>query len=144
MAEIIAVCISDRKGIQQRPVPALELRVGHGIVGDAHAGNWHRQLSLLAEESVDQMRKLGFDLPPGAFAENILTRGLALKTLPVGTVLRAGQALLAVTQIGKECHNDCAIKKAAGKCVMPTDGIFAVVLKPGTVRPGDSIEVVNL
>ena len=144
MAEIIAVCISDRKGIQKRPVPALELRVGHGIVGDAHAGNWHRQLSLLAEESVDQMRNLGFDLPPGAFAENLLTRGLALKTLPVGTVLRAGTALLAVTQIGKECHNDCAIKKAAGKCVMPTDGIFAVVLKPGTVRPGDSIEVVNL
>ena len=144
MAEIIAVCISDKKGVQKRPVPALELRIGVGIVGDAHAGNWHRQLSLLAEESVDQMRKLGFDLPPGAFAENILTRGLALKTLPVGTVLQAGEALLAVTQIGKECHNDCAIKKAAGKCVMPTDGIFAVVLRPGTVKPGDSIEIVKL
>ncbi len=143
MAEIIAVCISEKKGVQKHPVPALELRVGLGILGDAHAGNWHRQVSLLAEESVDQMRKLGFDLPPGAFAENILTRGLALKTLPVGTVLRAGEVLLAVTQIGKECHNDCAIKKAAGKCVMPTDGIFAVVLKGGTIRPGDPIELIE-
>ena len=144
MGNIIATCISDRKGIQKREVPSIELRVGLGVVGDAHAGNWHRQVSLLAEESVDQMRSLGFDLPPGAFAENILTRGLALKTLPVGTVLRAGTALLAVTQIGKDCHNDCAIKKAAGRCVMPTDGIFAVVLKDGTVSPGDDISVVSL
>ena len=144
MGTIIAVCITDKKGIQQREVPEIELRVGLGIVGDAHAGNWHRQVSLLAEESVDQMRGLGFDLPPGAFAENLLTRGLALKILPVGTVLRAGTALLAVTQIGKECHNDCAIKQTAGRCVMPTDGIFAVVLKDGTVSPGDDISVVSL
>ena len=144
MGNIIATCISDRKGIQKREVPSIELRVGLGVVGDAHAGKWHRQVSLLAEESVDQMRGLGFDLPPGAFAENILTRGLELKTLPVGTVLRAGTALLAVTQIGKECHTDCAIKQTAGRCVMPTDGIFAVVLKDGTVSPGDDISVVSL
>ncbi len=144
MGTIIATCISDKKGIQKRVVPSVELRVGLGVVGDAHAGNWHRQLSLLAEESVDQMRGLGFDLPPGAFAENVLTRNLELKTLPVGTVLRAGTALLAVTQIGKECHSDCAIKQAAGRCVMPTDGIFAVVLKDGTVRPGDKIEIAAL
>ena len=144
MGTIIATCISDRKGIQKREVPSVELRVGLGIVGDAHAGNWHRQVSLLAEESVDQMRGLGFDLPPGAFAENLLTRGLELKTLPVGTVLRAGMALLAVTQIGKECHNDCAIKQTAGRCVMPTDGIFAIVLKNGTVKPGDPIEITTL
>ena len=144
MGTIIAVCISERKGIQKDAVPEIELRVGLGIVGDAHAGNWHRQVSLLAEESVDQMRGLGFDLPPGAFAENLLTRGLALKTLPVGTVLRAGTALLAVTQIGKECHTDCAIKKTAGRCVMPTDGIFAVVLKDGAVSPGDDISIVPL
>jgi cyclic pyranopterin phosphate synthase len=144
MAAVIAVCISDRKGIQKHIVPEIELRVGLGIVGDAHAGNWHRQVSLLAEESVDQMRGLGFDLPPGAFAENLLTRGLELKTLPVGTVLRAGTALLAVTQIGKECHNDCAIKQTAGRCVMPTDGIFAVVLRNGVVRPGDPIEIITL
>ena len=141
MGNIIATCISDHKGIQKRQVPEIELRVGLGVVGDAHAGNWHRQVSLLAEESVDRMRGLGFDLPPGAFAENLLTRGLALKTLPVGTVLRAGTALLAVTQIGKECHNDCAIKQTAGRCVMPTDGVFAIVLKDGVIKPGDPIEI---
>ena len=141
MGSVVAVCVSEQKGTPKHPVPALELRLGWGIVGDAHAGNWHRQLSLLAEESVDRMRGLGVELPPGVFAENILTRGLELKALPVGTVLRAGTALLAVTQIGKECHNDCAIKKAAGKCVMPTEGIFAVVLKGGALRPGDPIGI---
>jgi cyclic pyranopterin phosphate synthase len=140
---VIAVCVSEKKGVQKHPVEALELRVGQGIVGDAHGGNWHRQVSLLAEESVDSMRAQGLELPPGAFAENILTRGLDLKTLPVGTVLRAGTALLAVTQIGKECHNDCAIKRTAGRCVMPTDGIFTVVLQNGTVKPGDSVEIME-
>ena len=144
MGTIVAVCISDRKGIQKHAVPTVELRVGLGAVGDAHAGNWHRQVSLLAEESVEQMRGLGFDLPPGAFAENILTRGLDLKRLPVGTVLRAGTALLAVTQIGKECHNDCVIKQTAGRCVMPTDGIFAIVLRGGVIHPGDDISVAQL
>ena len=140
MAEIIAVCISDRKGIRKHPVPSLELRVGQGILGDAHAGNWHRQVSLLAQESIDTMTDLGLNLTPGDFAENIVVRGMNLKALPVGTVLRAGTALLAVTQIGKECHNDCAIKQAVGKCVMPTEGIFAVVLKDGAVKPGDTLE----
>ena len=144
MGTVVAVCVSERKGVQKHELSEIELRVGHGVVGDAHAGNWHRQVSLLAEESVDELRGLGFDLPPGAFAENLLTRGLELKTLPVGTVLRAGTALLAVTQIGKECHNDCAIKKTAGRCVMPTDGIFAVVLKDGFIRPGDTIELAAL
>ncbi len=143
MAEVAAVCISEKKGVQKREAPAVELKVGFGIVGDAHGGNWHRQVSLLAEESVDQMRSLGFELPPGAFAENILTRGITLKTLPVGTVLRCGEAVLAVTQIGKECHSDCAIRKAAGKCVMPTEGIFAVVLRGGTVRTGDQISIME-
>jgi len=141
MPSVVAVCLSEQKGTPKHPVPALELRVGIGIPGDAHAGPWHRQISLLAEESVDQMRAAGLELPPGIFAENILTRGLDLKSLPVGTVLRAGTALLAVTQIGKECHNACAIRQAVGRCVMPTDGIFAVVLKSGAVRPGDEIKV---
>lgn len=143
MGSVVAVCVSEQKGTPKHPVPALELRLGLGIVGDAHAGNWHRQLSLLAEESVDRMRGLGVELPPGIFAENILTRGLELKALPVGTVLRAGTALLAVTQIGKECHNDCAIKQAVGRCVMPTEGVFAVVLRPGSVKPGDTIEILE-
>ena len=144
MAEIIAVCISGRKGIRKHPVPSLELRVGQGILGDAHAGNWHRQVSLLAQESIDTMTDLGLNLTPGDFAENIVVRGMDLKALPVGTVVRAGTALLAVTQIGKECHNDCAIKQAVGKCVMPTEGIFAVVLKDGAVKPGDTLERIAL
>ena len=142
MAKVISVNISEKKGTLKKPVPEIELKLRHGIVGDAHAGDWHRQVSLLAEESVDTMRAAApMDLPAGAFAENINTRGLALKTLPVGTLLKVGPAILRVTQIGKECHNDCAIKKAVGRCVMPTEGIFATVEREGTVRPGDTIEV---
>ena len=142
MAVVTSVNLSERKGVSKHPVPEIKLRCHHGIVGDAHAGDWHRQVSLLAEESVDTMRAAApMDLPAGAFAENINTRGLALKTLPVGTLLKVGPAILRVTQIGKECHNDCAIKKAVGRCVMPTEGIFATVEREGTVRPGDTIEV---
>ena len=141
MAEVIAVCISERKGTVKHPVPYIDVRVHHGIVGDAHAGDWHRQISLLADESVDTMRALGLTLSPGAFAENILTRGIELKTLPIGTRLRVGDALLEVTQIGKECHNDCEIKKTTGKCVMPTEGIFAVVVEEGRIQSGDTITI---
>ena len=141
MGTVAAVCISERKGVCKKEVPQITLRRDHGIVGDAHAGNWHRQISLLADESIETMRQLGLTLRPGAFAENIVTQGVELKTLPVGTRLRVGAALLEVTQIGKECHNDCAIKKATGKCVMPTEGIFAIVVEEGTVRPGDPITV---
>ena len=141
MAEVVSVCISQRKGTRKHPVPAIQVRRDHGIVGDAHAGSWHRQISLLAQESVDTMRGKGVELGPGDFAENILTRGLALNTLPVGTVLRVGETLLQVTQIGKECHNDCEIRRLVGTCVMPTQGIFAVVLREGTIRPGDAISV---
>ena len=141
MASVIAVCVSERRGVRQREVPRIELKRSYGILGDAHAGNWHRQLSLLARESVDTMRQPGLNLSPGAFAENIVTEGIELKTLPVGTRLRVGPALLEVTQIGKECHNDCAIKQAAGKCVMPTEGIFAIVLEEGTICPGDEIRL---
>ena len=143
MMEVIAVCISEKKGERKHPVPEIALRRDHGIVGDAHAGNWHRQVSLLAEESVDTMRALGLTLAPGDFAENILTRGIVLKTLPVGTRLRMGETVLEITQIGKQCHNDCAIKKTTGRCVMPTDGVFAVVLEEGVIRPGDAIEILE-
>ena len=141
MAEVIAVCISEKKGTMKHPVPHIDVRVHHGIVGDAHAGDWHRQISLLADESVDTMRALGLTLSPGAFAENILTRGIELKTLPIGTRLRVGETLLEVTQIGKECHSDCEIKKTTGKCVMPTEGIFAVVVEEGRIQSGDKIEI---
>ena len=141
MAKVVSVNISGRKGEQKHPVPEIVLKLHHGIVGDAHAGDWHRQISLLAEESVDKMRALGLTLQPGDFAENILTRGLELKSLPIGTRLRVGETLLEVTQIGKKCHNDCEIKKLTGSCVMPTEGIFAIVLQEGEIRPGDTVTV---
>ena len=141
MAEVTAVCISERKGTRKHTVPFIEVKKDHGIVGDAHAGNWHRQISLLADESVETRRGKGGELQPGDFAENILTRGLELNTLPVGTVLRVGETRLQVTQIGKECHNDCEIRRLVGTCVMPTKGIFAIVLDEGTIRPGDTISV---
>ena len=141
MAKVRAVCISERKGIRKHAVPEITVRKEHGIVGDAHAGNWHRQISLLATESIDRMRAMGLSLTDGAFAENIVTEGIELRTLPVGTLLRVGETLLRMTQIGKECHNDCSIKAATGTCVMPTDGIFAVVVGEGTIRPGDGISI---
>ena len=144
MAKVVSVNISERKGTLKKPVSQIELKLRHGIVGDAHAGDWHRQISLLAEESVDTMRAISsIPLDAGVFAENINTVGIDLKHLPIGTHLRIGEAEVEVTQIGKECHNDCAIKKAVGKCVMPTEGIFAVVVKEGTVRPGDEIEILE-
>lgn len=143
-SEVIAVCLSEKKGVQKHEVPEIELVFGHGIAGDAHAGNWHRQVSLLADESVDKMRAMGWELSPGAFAENILTRGIELKTLPVGTVIEIGETLLCVTQIGKECHSDCAIKKTTGKCVMPSEGIFAVVLKGGKISPGAEVTIKSM
>ena len=144
MAEVTAVCISERKGTRKHEVPSIRVQCGHGIVGDAHAGNWHRQISLLAEESVDTMRAAcPIPLNAGVFAENINTVGIDLKHLPVGTHLRIGETEVEVTQIGKECHSDCAIKKAVGKCVMPTEGIFAVVVREGTVRPGDEIQILE-
>lgn len=143
MAEVVAVCISTAKGTQKKEVPEIQVKLDHGIVGDAHAGNWHRQISLLGDESVDKMRAKFPDLPHGAFAENILTRGITLYTLPVGTKLRVGPALLQVTQIGKQCHADCEIKRITGDCVMPREGIFTVVLEEGVIRAGDKIEVVE-
>ena len=141
MPQVLAVCISEKKGPVKHPVPEIQLKIDHGIVGDAHAGNWHRQVSLLADESVELMRQRFPDIPTGAFAENILTRGIALSTLPVGTKLRVGQVLLQVTQIGKECHADCAIRRQVGDCVMPREGIFTRVLEEGCIRPGDEITI---
>ena len=142
MARVCAVCISEKRGTVKIPVDKIELKLDHGIVGDAHAGNWHRQVSLLAQESVDKMRQVIDNIPVGAFAENILTEGIELFTLPVGTKLRVGETLLEVTQIGKECHKGCAIRQLVGDCIMPREGIFAKVLREGTVKEGDIIEIV--
>lgn len=144
MAKVLAVCISDVRGVQKTPVQKALLKVNHGIVGDAHAGNWHRQISILGKESVDKLQeKLSFRLKPGDFAENILTEGLCVYQLPVETKLRLGTALCQVTQIGKACHNDCVIRQKAGDCVMPREGIFVKVLEPGIVKPGDEISVIE-
>ena len=145
MAEILAVCISEKKGEQKHPVAEAQLKADWGSVGDAHAGNWHRQVSLLGQESVDKLQeKITVQLKPGDFAENILVKGLTLYELPVGTRLKIGpEAVGEVTQIGKTCHYDCAIRKAAGDCVMPREGIFVKILVPGTVRPGDQLEVME-
>ncbi|NTV50055.1 MAG: MOSC domain-containing protein [Geobacteraceae bacterium] len=142
MATVKAVCISENKGERKKPVAAVELRENHGIVGDAHAGDWHRQISLLASESIDKMRALGLDVDSGDFAENITTTGIDLVSLPIGSHLQAGETLLEVTQIGKECHNRCAIYDQAGDCVMPKEGIFAKVLAGGLIKPGDEIKTV--
>lgn len=142
MATITSINISPKKGTFKQPVNQAEFRVDYGIVGDAHAGNWHRQISLLAQESIDKMTALGLDdLVPGKFAENITTQGIELFTLPVGTRLKLGACVVEVTQIGKECHQHCEIYKKVGQCIMPHEGIFVKVLTPGVVRVGDSIEV---
>ena len=139
-----AVCISEKKGEQKHPVASVHLRPEHGIDGDAHAGNWHRQVSLLGQESVDRLQeKIGMPLFPGAFAENILCEGITLYELPVGTRLRIGTALCKVTQIGKECHADCAIRRQAGDCVMPREGIFVIVLEEGDAKAGDRVTLEN-
>ena len=141
-AVIRAVCISEKKGEQKHPVDEIRLVPDWGIPGDAHAGNWHRQVSLLGAESVAKVQQyISFQLLPGAFAENILTEGICLYTLPVGTKLQIGTAICEVTQIGKECHSHCAIRKAAGDCVMPREGIFVKVLEEGCAKAGDTVAV---
>jgi len=139
MAQVVAVCVSLNKGERKSPVEQVELRLNHGIVGDAHAGDWHRQVSLLALESIEKMRALGLDVTTGDFAENITTIGIDLVSVPIGSRLEVGEALLEVTQIGKECHTRCAIYHQAGDCVMPKEGIFASVVRRGTVKTGDKI-----
>jgi len=143
MARIIAVCRSDKKGTRKEDVKKGLLKDDFGLVGDAHADCCtHRQVSLLAVESIDQMRALGLELKPGDFAENLTTEGIDLMSLPVGTRMSVGkQVVLEVTQIGKECHAGCAIYQQVGKCIMPEEGVFARVIRGGAVKSGDLIEV---
>lgn len=143
MGKIVSLNISADKGVNKEPVESVELAVDHGIKGDAHAGDWHRQVSLLAEESIDFMRAKGLELEPGAFAENITTIGIDLPKLPIGTRLVSGEVELEVTQIGKKCHHGCEIFQQVGDCIMPRDGIFAKVLQPGVIHKGDTLEVIG-
>ena len=140
---VVAVCTSANKGERKKNVGTAMLVPGQGLEGDAHAGFMHRQVSLLALESIQKMQAQGLDVHPGDFAENVTTEGLELYSLPVGTKLKAGDTLLEVSQIGKECHTRCAIYYQAGDCVMPKEGIFAIVLTGGKLSVGDAIEVLE-
>jgi MOSC domain-containing protein YiiM len=143
MARIIAVCKSEKKGTKKKDVGEGLLRADFGLVGDAHADCCtHRQISLLAIESIEKMRALGLELNPGDFAENLTTEDIDLVSLPIGTSMSIGeQAVLEITQIGKECHAGCAIRRQVGKCIMPEEGVFARVIRGGTIRAGDQIKV---
>ncbi len=142
MGRVVSINISQKKGVIKVPVNKAEIKIDHGIVGDAHAGNWHRQISMLADESIDKMKNKGFNhLKFGDFAENITTQGIEVHTLPVGTVLKIGDCEVEVTQIGKKCHGGCEIKKLTGDCVMPREGIFVKVIKEGTIQINDNIEI---
>lgn len=140
---ITAICISSAKGETKTSVATAELHADHGILGDAHAGPGHRQVSLLPAESISRVRELIPDLADGAFAENVITQGLDLSTIQVGARLRIGTAELEVTQIGKECHSGCAIREITGDCIMPREGIFCRVLAGGPLAPGDAICIEN-
>lgn len=137
--KVIAVCISEKKGTQKEEVPFGMLKEDWGIEGDAHAGNWHRQVSLLALEKIEEFRTRGAEVDFGAFGENLIVEGYDLSKLPVGTRFFIGDAILEMTQIGKECHSHCAIHRVMGDCIMPREGVFAKVLKGGKVCPGDEI-----
>lgn len=142
MAKVLSINISEKKGVIKTPIKEGIFIEEHGLKDDAHAGKWHRQVSLLAQESIDKMIKMGIsDLDAGKFAENITTEGIVFHELPVGTRLKIGETIQEVTQIGKECHKGCAIKNQVGTCIMPTEGIFTRILKGGVIRAGDSIEI---
>ena len=143
MAKIIAVCSSETKGTRKENIHRGELKREYGLIGDAHADSgWHRQVSLLAVESIEKMRQMGYEVGPGDFAENLTCEGIELLTLPIGTRLTVGdEVVLEISQIGKECHSGCAIFKQTGKCIMPKEGVFARVIQGGPVETGDKIEI---
>lgn len=135
--KVHAICISEKRGTEKHRVESAIFKVNHGIEGDAHAGNWHRQVSLLSYDKVLDFNKRGADVKDGAFGENLVVEGIDFRNLPVGTVLSCGDVILKMTQIGKECHSHCAIYKRMGECIMPTQGVFAEVIKGGVIQTGD-------
>lgn len=142
MGKIMAVCISEKRGTQKKNIEKVRLIENFGLEGDAHGGNWHRQVSLLSYEKVRAFEEKGISVEDGAFGENLLVEGFDFKTLPVGTRFRCGEALLEMTQIGKECHSHCEIYQAVGDCIMPREGVFARVLHGGMIQIGDEMEIV--
>ncbi len=144
MGTIKAVCTSDVKGVQKQAVDHVDIKEDWGIEGDAHAGHWHRQVSLLGFESIEDFKARGAQVEDGAFGENLIVEGFDLKSLPLGTQFTCGDGVvLELTQIGKECHSHCAIYYAMGECIMPHEGTFTRVIHGGTVRPGDAIEITH-
>ena len=141
MGKVIAVCTSDRRGIQKQDVGAGYFSADWGIAGDAHGGNWHRQVSLLSADKIAAFNEKGAGVIPGAFGENLVVEGFDFRALPVGTLLRSGDVLLEMTQIGKECHSHCEIYKKMGDCIMPREGVFARVLEPGEIKVGDEMVI---
>lgn len=142
MGKIMAVCISEKRGTQKKNIDKVRLIENFGLEGDAHGGNWHRQVSLLSYEKVRAFEEKGISVEDGAFGENLLVEGFDFKTLPVGTRFRCGEVLLEMTQIGKECHSHCEIYQAVGDCIMPREGVFARVLHGGMIQIGDELEIV--
>ena len=141
--EIKAICISKKRGTEKTQVPSAEFIKDHGIKNDAHAGNWHRQISLLSFEKIEQFRRKGADVAFGAFGENLVVEGFDFKEMPVGTRFKCNDVMLEMTQIGKECHSRCRIYDAVGDCIMPREGVFAVVLHGGIIKRGDILECIK-
>lgn len=139
MGKVIAVCTSPARGTQKQQTDSGYFAAEWGIEGDAHAGHWHRQVSLLSADKIADFNARGAGVAPGAFGENLVVEGFDFRALPVGTLLRCGEVLLEITQIGKECHSHCEIYKKMGDCIMPREGVFARVLQPGTIRVGDEM-----
>lgn len=143
MGIVKAVCTSDRRGIQKVNVESAEFRKGYGISTDAHGGNWHRQVSLLSAERIEEFNQKGADVKPGAFGENLIVEGFDFRNLPVGTTFQCNDVILEMTQIGKECHTHCQIYHKMGECIMPTQGVFAQVIQGGTISVGDEIRMIE-
>ena len=140
MGKLIAINISRERGTEKKQIPQVRLIKNYGLDGDAHAGRWHRQVSLLSYEKIEEFRKKGAQIGLGAFGENLIVEGYDFRNLPVGTRFQCGDVILEMTQIGKECHSHCEIYKRMGECIMPREGVFAIVLHGGTIRKGDLLE----
>lgn len=143
MALVRAICISEKKGVAKHPVKDAKLIENYGIETDAHAGKWHRQVSLLSYESIEQFNAIGAQVSDGDFGENLIVEGINLKNLPIGSIFVCNGVQLKLTQIGKQCHSDCEIKKRVGDCIMPREGVFAEVICGGVIHVGDQIEVMK-
>ncbi|NMB43897.1 MAG: MOSC domain-containing protein [Clostridiales bacterium] len=142
MGKVTAICISEKKGTEKKNVHSAKLIANYGIENDAHAGNWHRQVSLISKDRIDEFNERGAKVEDGAFGENIIVEGIDFKTLPIGTIFKCNDVILELTQIGKECHSHCAIYHRVGDCIMPREGVFAIVKQGGIISEGDELTIV--